>query len=108
MNDEVLKVSMEIILNAGDARTILDKSLLEAEKGNIELANELILQAREKIVKAHCSQTAFIQEEASGKTHEFSVLFTHAQDTMMTIQTEIRLAQHIINILNIIYNGKNV
>ena len=92
MDTEITQIAMQIILHAGDARTQLEKALGEAE-------DQLMEEARDNIILAHNSQTALIQEEARGNHHEFSMLFTHAQDTMMTIQCELRIAQHIIKIL---------
>ena len=99
VDTEITQIAMQIILHAGDARTQLEKALGEAEDGNFHKVDQLMEEARDNIILAHNSQTALIQEEARGNHHEFSMLFTHAQDTMMTIQCELRIAQHIIKIL---------
>ncbi|EHO32608.1 hypothetical protein HMPREF0981_00083 [Erysipelotrichaceae bacterium 6_1_45] len=99
VDTEITQVAMQIILHAGDARTQLEKALGEAEDGNFHKVDQLMEEARDNIILAHNSQTALIQEEARGNHHEFSMLFTHAQDTMMTIQCELRITQHIIKIL---------
>ena len=37
-----------------------------------------------------------VQSEAAGKKYEYSLLFTHAQDTVMTVCTEMNLARKMI------------
>lgn len=59
-------------------------------------------EAKKFIVQAHKSQTEVIQSEANGKKYEYSMLFAHAQDTLMTIMSEIQLAEQMIDILKII------
>lgn len=55
--------------------------------------------ASKEITKAHKIQTDAIQDEAAGEEKsEYSLLFAHAQDTLMTIMSEINLAKQIISI----------
>lgn len=104
MNDESLltNVAMQIILHAGDARNESQKALDEAKKFNFEEAQIFLNTANEYIRMAHKDQTEIIQKEADGFTYDYSLLFTHAQDTLMTIKSEISLAQQLIDILKIV------
>ena len=43
-------------------------------------------------------QTDAIQSETRGETCEYSLLFAHAQDTLMTIYSEINIAKQLIKI----------
>ncbi|MBP2058486.1 PTS system cellobiose-specific IIA component [Lactobacillus colini] len=88
-----VQVSMQIILNAGDARALIEEAFKEANKLNYDKAKDLLEQAGKKLVVAHQFQTDKIQEEAEGKPIKYSVLFTHAQDTLMTIDTEYKLVK---------------
>ena len=45
-------------------------------------------EARGSILLAHKAQTDILHEEAEGKHIEVTVLFSHAQDTLMTTQSE--------------------
>lgn len=47
---------------------------------------------------AHQSQTASLQAESNGEEIEYSILFTHAQDTCMTVCSEINIAQQLVDI----------
>lgn len=93
-----VKETMEIIINAGDARDFIFKALDEVANSNYQKARELIKKANEKLVVAHRIQTKKLQEEAEGDDVKYSVLFTHAQDTVMTIMSEYNLAKRLINI----------
>ena len=46
-------------------------------------------EARGSILLAHKAQTDILHEGAEGKHIEVTVLFSHAQDTLMTTQSEL-------------------
>lgn len=88
-NDEVTSAAMQIILHAGNARNyereaaafISDKKFMDAER--------LLKQANDEIIEAHKIHTRLLQTTAAGSAVDPSVLFTHAQDTLMTTESEI-------------------
>lgn len=92
-SEEVINVAMQVILASGDARTAVKEALEAALKSDYELADQKMKEANENIEKAHFYQTETIQKEARGDGIEYSTLFTHAQDTMMTIYSEMHLAE---------------
>ena len=69
------------------------------ESYDFALAEVEIKQANEEIVQAHRIQTDAITAETSGEDGEYSVLFAHAQDTLMTIYSEINIAKRMLAIL---------
>lgn len=92
--------AMNMIMHAGDARTLIMDALEEFENNNDDEAQEKLNKAHEELIKAHQIQTSYIQTIASGGAEEkYSVLFTHAQDTMMTIYSEYNITSRIIKIL---------
>lgn len=94
--NKLINVAMEIIINAGNARTKASQALDSAMDGNFEAAEQLMRGAKEDIKKAHNAQTDIIQDEASGKKHELLLLFIHAQDTVMTIISEYNMTEKMI------------
>ena len=98
MNEETVNYAMQIILHAGDARDHIKKSLNYVSRFEFSDAEEEINKANEEIVKAHRVQTDAIQKEMQGEELEYSLLFTHAQDTLMTIYSEINIAKQILKI----------
>ncbi len=101
-NEELVATAMQIIMNAGDARLSVKDALSYAKAFDFTEAENKMEEAKKFIVQAHKSQTEVIQSEANGKKYEYSMLFAHAQDTLMTIMSEIQLAEQMIDILKII------
>lgn len=97
MDSQVINVAMEIILHAGEARNLATKAMSAELRGEKEESNKLLSSAKESIKKAHLCQTKVIQEEARGHKIEIGLLFIHAQDTLMTIVTEVNVMEQMIN-----------
>lgn len=100
--NELISVAMQIILHAGDARVKTENALEKAKALQFEEAKISIIDAKECIRLAHQSQTEIIQNETRGKTYSSSLLFNHAQDTLMTIMSEHKLAKEIIDLIEIL------
>ncbi len=98
----LIQVAMQIILHAGNARLHAADALASAKKNDFENAEELMKKAEEEIVLAHKAQTEVIQNEMSGQGYDYSLLFTHAQDTLMTIKSELTFSKELIDVLKII------
>ncbi|MCR4951843.1 MAG: PTS lactose/cellobiose transporter subunit IIA [Solobacterium sp.] len=103
-NNPLIQVSMEIILNAGDARNAANAALEDAKKGCFDTAAEKITEAEEAIRMAHQAQTDVLQEEMAGTPHELCILFIHAQDTLMTIKSELTLTKELIEMYKVVYS----
>lgn len=98
MNLENAQVAMQIIMHAGDARTHTMNALKALKVFDTEGARKSLSLAKEDIIKAHNVQTDALQKEAEGIEVEYSILFSHAQDTCMTVYSEMNLAEHFIDI----------
>ena len=66
----------------------------EADK-EMQLANDAL-------AKAHDSQTEMLQKEAAGEKVDFSILFVHAQDHLMTAISEKNLIEQIIELRKVV------
>ncbi len=104
----LVPVAMQIILHAGNARTEANHALDCIKTKEFSKAREFIKKAHEEVLLAHKEQTNIIQNEASGKHYESCLLFTHAQDTLMTIMTELNLTEHLIEIFASLEMGKQL
>ena len=100
--NELIPVAMQIILHAGDARIKITEALKSAKRFDFEEAAQKMKEGKHEITLAHNCQTEIIQNEASGISYGFSLLFAHAQDTLMTINSEVRMAEEMIDILKLI------
>lgn len=96
---DIPTIAMGVILNAGDARVFIDKAMDALAELDLDAAEGFLGEADKKILAAHRSQTDMIQREASGEAMEFSVLFVHAQDTLMTIAAELHMAKKMLPVV---------
>jgi len=97
-SEQVAQEAMQIILHAGEARKHCTGALKDIENSDFTGAKEKMKLANDEIVIAHRVQTNCIQKETEGEQGEYSVLFAHAQDTLMTIYSEINIAKRLIDI----------
>jgi len=95
-------IAMDVIMNAGYGRVKVDAALAALANVDLTQAETLLLEAEELIVKAHNAQTEVIQDQVSGEDTEYSLLFIHAQDTLMTITTELRMTQKLLPIIKML------
>jgi len=93
---------MNIIINAGDCKHHAYMALGMVNEGKYEEAENEMALANDALAKAHDSQTAMIQKEASGEKIELSLLFVHAQDHLMTAISEKTLIEQIIELRKVL------
>lgn len=95
VDDTQAQAAMTIILAAGNAREKVFQAITAATGGDFDGAADLIAQAQQEITRAHKVHTDHIQAEAGGVETPYSLLFTHAQDTLMTAYSEFRLVKKL-------------
>ena len=101
---DINMIAMEVIMNAGDGRDKVDEAMALMAEGKLDQAESLLQEAEKLIAKAHNAQTEVVQSQVSGEDTEYSLLFVHAQDTVMTITTELRMAQKLLPIVKMLLN----
>ncbi|MCC0655987.1 PTS lactose/cellobiose transporter subunit IIA [Clostridioides sp. ES-S-0123-01] len=107
IDEELIEVAMQIILRAGEARTEIKQALSDLEKFDYKNADIRLSKAKEFMTEAHRAQTNIIQGEAGGEKREHSLLFAHAQDTLMTIFSELNIAMSLVGIVKSIDDKVN-
>ena len=108
-SDQLNEVAMQIIMHAGDGRDKINKALIALETGfDFDTFERLMEEGHEDIVKAHRQQTEVIQSTVEDDNVEGTLLFAHAQDTLMTINSEYNLAKHIGKLYQVIAERGNV
>ena len=85
----------------------IDEALAAMADGDLEGAGELLKEAEALVVKAHNAQTEVIQSQVGGENMEYSLLFIHAQDTIMTINTELRMTKKLLPIIKMLMERQN-
>ncbi|MGN0652618.1 MAG: PTS lactose/cellobiose transporter subunit IIA [Gemmiger sp.] len=99
-DEYIMGKAMEIIMSSGDARNLASQAMNEIAKGNLDEAKALLKDADKLQAAAHNIQTDMIQGDIRGGDEKmgYYVLFAHAQDTLMTIQSEINLTKSMLKI----------
>ncbi|SHK26829.1 PTS system, cellobiose-specific IIA component [Clostridium cavendishii DSM 21758] len=96
--DEMNEVEFNLIMHSGNARSYAMEAIKEADKGNFEKANELIIEAKKELVNAQRSHSGIIQDEAAGKKVEITLLLMHSEDHLASSTIVVDLAKEIINL----------
>ena len=97
--EQLNSAPMQIILHAGDCRNLLNEAINDLlDDKSEEEVKEKITQAKKEITKAHVIQTDMIQSSINEEELQTTLLFTHAQDTLMTINSEVNLVQSMIRL----------
>lgn len=99
VDDTQAQAAMQIILGAGNAREKVFAAITAATDGDFDAATSLLSEAQQEITNAHRLHTDHIQAEAGGVETPYSLLFTHAQDTLMTAYSEFRLMKKLTPLL---------
>lgn len=97
--EELSQHAMEMIVHAGIARDNLNKALDALYDGNEEEYEEKMKVTKKEMVSAHAAQTDVLQQTINDTDLNLTILFTHAQDTLMTVMSEINTARHLAKIL---------
>lgn len=96
--EQITTIAMQVILHAGNARDYIFKSISNASSRNFANTDELVKKAEEEVAIAHKEQTSTLQKEAEGIEIPYSPLFVHAQDTLMTVKSEINIIKELIKV----------
>lgn len=102
--DEINEVSFQIIMSAGEARSIAMEALSLAKKGDIEAASKSLDEARIEIYKAHEYQTSLLNLETNGKKDMINILLIHSQDHLMNAMTVLDLTEEFISLYELVFN----
>lgn len=96
--DDLASISMQVILHAGNARERIFKAVDLASEDEFDKADACMEQANDELVLSHKAQTHTLQLEAEGIDIPYSTLFSHAQDTLMSVKTEQNLVKEMIKL----------
>ena len=94
--DQQEQIVINLIVNAGSARSSAIEAIQYAKAGDIEKAEESLGNAKEAVNEAHHSQTEMIQAEIRGEKAPLSLLMVHAQDHLMTTMTLLEVAKEML------------
>lgn len=104
--DEINAKAMEMIVAAGAARNNLNMALNALYDGDEEKYAALMKDAEKSITESHRAQTVVLQQTITDVDMRPNILFTHAQDTLMTIMSEINMGKQLAKLYFTIKGSK--
>lgn len=86
-NEKTYELAFNIIVHAGESRSLSSEAMDAAENYDFEKAEDLLKQANEEFLKCHEVQTGMLTKETNGEKNEVNVILIHSQDhlTMATM-----------------------
>ena len=96
---KAIQFATMIILHSGNARKLISDAYAELIEFDFDAARKKIELAREETMFAHKEQSKIISSETNEQSIEFSLLLTHAQDTLMSAVSEIQIAKNLIELI---------
>ena len=86
-SEKVYELAFNIIVHAGESRSLSSEAMDAAENYDFEKAEELLQKANEEFLKCHEVQTDMLTREWNGEENEINVILIHSQDhlTMATM-----------------------
>ncbi|WP_180237959.1 PTS lactose/cellobiose transporter subunit IIA [Enterobacter hormaechei] len=89
---------MEIIVNAGQSRSLCFEALHAARQGNLDEAKSLLREADGYARQAHKMQTKLIEQDAGEARQSMTLIMVHAQDHLMNSLLARELSEEIIHL----------
>lgn len=89
---------MEIIVNAGQSRSLCFEALHAARQGNLDEAKSLLREADGYARRAHKMQTKLIEQDAGEARQPMTLIMVHAQDHLMNSLLARELSEEIIHL----------
>ena len=89
---------MEIIVNAGQSRSLCFEALHAARQGNLDEAKSLLREADGYARQAHKMQTKLIEQDAGEARQPMTLIIVHAQDHLMNSLLARELSEEIIHL----------
>lgn len=89
---------MEIIVNAGQSRSLCFEALRSARQGDLDEAKSLLREADGYSRRAHQIQTKLIEQDAGEARQPMTLIMVHAQDHLMNSLLARELSEEIIQL----------
>ena len=98
ISSEMENIVMNLIVDAGSARSYAMDAIRLAKEGSFDEAGESLENADTDLARAHHTQTDLIQQAAKGESIEINLFLVHAQDHIMTAMLAKDMAAEIVEL----------
>lgn len=94
--EELEMICLQVISNAGEARSQCMCALESARNGRFEEAERYLNEASERMRAAHHIHTDLITKEANGELQRIGLILVHSEDIMMGAEVTSALAREMV------------
>lgn len=91
-------ICLQVISNAGEARSQCMYALESARNGRFEEAENCLNQASELLKQAHHVHTDLITKDANGELQRIGLILVHSEDIMMGAEITSALAREMVEL----------
>lgn len=102
--EELQLAAFQIISEVGTARSYIMEALSLARERKLEVAKEKLKEAEEHLKEGHKGHFDLVQKEARGEKLDFSILFMHAEDQLLTTASLKDVVNEMIHMYEVIHN----
>ena len=95
-NENMELLCLQIITNAGEARSECMAALAAAAEGKFDEADAMIKQGEEAFAQGHHGHADLLTKEASGELGGAGLLLIHAEDQLMSAEGFRTIAEEFI------------
>ncbi len=96
--EEMELVCLQIISNAGEARSESMEAMRAAREGQFDEAEAHMKSAGERMREAHDVHTKLITMDAGGSLGGMSLILVHSEDIMMGAEVTANMAQELVEV----------
>lgn len=107
MDEEKYTAAFELIMNAGNAKSLALMAIEAARDFDFEEAEKNMREAEEEFHQAHQAQSDMIQNEANGNPVDVNIVLVHAQDHLTMATMAHDNAEEFINLYRLIKELKD-
>lgn len=91
-------MSFNIILHAGNAKTLVMQSMEAAENGAFDQASQILEEANAEMLAAHEQHHSLLTKLANGEGVNVDLMMVHAENHLNSAAEEILMAKHFIKV----------
>ncbi|WP_416325974.1 PTS lactose/cellobiose transporter subunit IIA [[Eubacterium] hominis] len=96
--EELQQAAFEMIAVIGQAKGYFFQAVDAARKGKLQEAKQMMQQGNQILNEAHKHHFSFIQQEASGISLPYSILFMHAEDQLLTTAMMKEMCEQLMEV----------
>lgn len=99
-------LAMNLIIHAGNAKSLAMEVIKTAKKGKFEEADKQMQEAKRAMHEAHNQQTEILRMSLEHMEEGVSMLMSHAQDHMMNAITTMDMAAEFVDLYKIVFENR--